>query len=146
MKKSMKRIIMIMMTIAVLFSLSSIAFASDAGGGATGGGKGSNGAGISPEMGQAKTAFGDIANNLTGLVQFVGYAIAIGILIYLGIKYVSAPANEKADVKASSVKYVIGAIIIVAAVSLFNLFDTFGNGVVNGGGGGDATAGSSVGP
>ena len=37
------------------------------------------------------------ASGLLGTVQFIGYAIAIGMLIYVGIKYVMASANEKAD-------------------------------------------------
>ena len=62
----------------------------------------------------AKTA----AETILGVVKFLGYAIAIGMLIYVGIKYVMASANEKADLKNALVKYVIGAILIAGATAV----------------------------
>ena len=58
------------------------------------------------------------AGAILGFVQWIGYAIAIGMLIYIGIKYVTSPAAEKADVKQALVKYVIGAILIAGAATI----------------------------
>ena len=69
---------------------------------------------ITPYTGDAKTTAGSIL----GFVQWIGYAIAIGMLIYIGIKYVTSPAAEKADVKQALVKYVIGAILIAGAATI----------------------------
>ena len=55
---------------------------------------------------------------IIGTMQWVGYAIAVGMLVYIGIKYVMASANEKADLKQALIKYVIGAIIIVFATTI----------------------------
>lgn len=76
-------------------------------------------------------AFGDIsttptaptgatatANTIIGVMQWVGYAIAVGMLVYIGIKYIMASANEKADLKNSLIKYVIGAVLIVGGVTI----------------------------
>ena len=52
---------------------------------------------------------------ILGFVQFVGYAIAVGMLIYVGIKYVMASADEKANLKNALVRYVIGAVLIAGA-------------------------------
>ena len=57
-------------------------------------------------------------DSILGTIQFVGYAIAIGMLIYVGIKYVMASANEKADLKNAMIKYVIGAILIAGAATI----------------------------
>ena len=51
-------------------------------------------------------------------MQWIGYAIAIGMLVFVGIKYVMASANEKADLKNSLIKYVIGAVLIAGAVTI----------------------------
>lgn len=98
----MKKFMSIFMTVAMLFAMCSVASA------------------ISnftvtvsaPGSGQA------FANKILGFVQWVGYAIAIGMLIYVGIKYVMASANEKADLKNSLIKYVIGAVLIAGATTI----------------------------
>lgn len=67
----------------------------------------------------------DTASKVIGAMQWIGYAIAIGMLVYIGIKYVIASADEKADLKNALVKYFIGAILIASAVTIagwiFNL-------------------------
>jgi len=126
MKNKMNKIIAILLVTLVIISLVTVSFGVE---------------GIDPKsgLGKSKNAFGDLANNITGLVQFVGYAIAIGMLIYLGIKYVSSSANEKADLKKGAINYLIGAIIIVAAVNIFKLIVGFGEGITDGSGGGEGT-------
>ena len=56
--------------------------------------------------------------SVLGVIQWVGYAFALGMLIYIGIKYVMAAANEKADLKKGAINYVIGAIVIAGAVTI----------------------------
>lgn len=55
---------------------------------------------------------------ILGFIQFVGYAIAVGMLIYVGIKYVMASADEKANLKNAMIRYVIGAVLIAGATSI----------------------------
>ena len=61
-----------------------------------------------------------MVKTILGAIQWIGYAIAIGMLIYIGIKYVTSAANEKAELKSASVNYIIGAIIIAGAVTICN--------------------------
>lgn len=67
----------------------------------------------------------DKANAIIGALRWVGYIIAVGMMVYIGIKYVMASADEKADLKSSLVKYFIGAILITLAATIvgwiFNL-------------------------
>ena len=73
--------------------------------------------------------FDTLIGKVLGFVQMLGYAFAIGMLLYLGIKYMMASANEKADLKKGSINYVIGAIIVVAASTLFGILKNFANGI-----------------
>ena len=123
MKKNIKKWIATLLTMLMVISSLSIVFADTV---------------INPNMDKAKGKFAPIATNITGLVLFVGYGFAIGMLIYLGIKYVSSSANEKADIKKGAINYIIGAIIIVSATTLFSLLVDFGK-EITGGGGSDAT-------
>lgn len=109
----MKKIMSVLMVFAMLFSMCNVAFASSA----TGTGNGGTVAGI-PSISAYSGGATTLAAKVLGFVQFVAYAIALGMLIYVGIKYVMASANERADLKSALVKYVIGAIIIAGASTI----------------------------
>ena len=66
-----------------------------------------------------------MGEDILGAVQFAGYAIAMGMLIYIGIKYVTSSADGKADLKKDSINYVIGVIIIVSCSTLFGAIVKF---------------------
>ena len=66
-----------------------------------------------------------IGGSILGIVQIVGIMIAVGMLIVLGIRYVIASANDKAEIKKSAVGYIIGAVIIFAAVGILTVIETF---------------------
>ena len=51
--------------------------------------------------------------DITSALLWFGYAIAVGILIYMGIKYAMSGANEKAELKGTFSKYLIGIALIV---------------------------------
>ncbi|MBQ9314414.1 MAG: TrbC/VirB2 family protein [Clostridia bacterium] len=100
----MKKFISIVMSIIVVISCFSIVLASDV-----------PTIGTNQISGDGKT----FLQNILGTVQWIAYVIAIGWLIYLGIKYVMASADEKASLKGGAVKYIIGAILIVGAGTIF---------------------------
>lgn len=95
---------------------------------------GQDGPSVEPEI-------ADMVNVILGVIQWVGYAIAIGMLVYIGIKYVMSSASEKADLKRDSVNFFIGAIVILAAVTICTWCVTFFQSA-GGGGGGQAPSGS----
>lgn len=57
-------------------------------------------------------------NVLIGTLKWIGYVVAIGMIIWSGIKYVMSGAGEKAKVKETLVPILIGAILVVAAVEI----------------------------
>lgn len=61
------------------------------------------------------------ATKLIGAMQWFGYAIAVGMVVLIGIKYVIASADEKASMKGAFVKYVIGAFIMAGATAIASI-------------------------
>lgn len=111
----MKKIVSILLVFAMILSISSIAYAMPS----------------ALENVEAK-APGDSAGtvvSILGVIQWIGYAFALGMLIYIGIRYVMAAANEKADLKKGSINYVIGAIVIAGAVTICDWIISFGDGL-----------------
>lgn len=68
-------------------------------------------------------ALDGILGGILGVVSVIGYAFAVGMLLYVGIKYVMASANEKADLKKGSISYVIGAVIIFGASAIIGILE-----------------------
>lgn len=89
----------------------------DAGGGTEGG--------LLPSVTPAlpNTTMENMVDEILGMLAAIGYAVATGMLIYVGIKYVMASANEKADLKNSSIKYVAGAIILFSISATYNIVE-----------------------
>lgn len=53
-------------------------------------------------------------------MMWIGYACAIGMIVFIGIRYIMASADEKANLKGMFVKVVIGSIIIVGSLTITN--------------------------
>ena len=64
-------------------------------------------------------------NRIIGLVQVVGSIMAVGTLMLVGIKYVISSPDDRANIKSRAIPYVIGAIIIFAAVNIAGIIATF---------------------
>ena len=73
-----------------------------------------------------------IGQNVVGVIQVVGIAIAVGMLLVLGIKYLRAAPDEKANIKQSSVIYIVGAVVLFAAVNIVKIVYTFATETVTG--------------
>lgn len=63
-------------------------------------------------------AVSNIGNNILGIIQVVGTVIAVGVLMVIGIKYMMGSAEEKAEYKKTMLPYLIGAVILFAAVNI----------------------------
>lgn len=70
---------------------------------------------------QEPTALNGILGKILGIVQVIAVAFATGMLLYVGIKYTMASANEKADLKKGSISYVIGAVIIFGCSAILGV-------------------------
>lgn len=55
-----------------------------------------------------------IAGQIIALIRIIGSVVAVGILVVLGIKYMMASAEGKADFKSSMIPYLVGAVLVFA--------------------------------
>lgn len=60
----------------------------------------------------------NLASNVLGVVQVVGYSAAVIMLTYIGIKYILSTPDGKADMKKQLIMYVIGAIILFGGATI----------------------------
>ena len=57
-------------------------------------------------------------DNVTDLVRTVGSFIAVGALMVIGIRYMMGSTEERASYKKSMMPYIIGAVLLFAAVNI----------------------------
>ena len=111
----MKKIISIILTFSMLAVMASISFATI---------DGVPGLSVTPtmEVSDAKQPIQDIL----GAIQWIGYAFAIGMLVYVGIKYTMSAANEKANLKGGLINWIIGAILVAGVSTICGWVVSFG--------------------
>ena len=73
---------------------------------------------------QAASKVNTVGQNVVGIIQVVGIAVSVGMLLILGMKYVKAAPDEKANIKQASVIYIVGAVVLFAAVNIVKLVYT----------------------
>ena len=64
--------------------------------------------------GREVEGFGDAAGTVIGIVQTVGTVIAIVIVIWVGIQYLMASTEQKAEYKTKMIAYLVGALLVFA--------------------------------
>ena len=64
-----------------------------------------------------------IAGTILSAMKWIGVVIAVGMLIYLGIKYVTSSPDGKADLKGKLGVYILGFVLIVAATSIVGILE-----------------------
>lgn len=62
---------------------------------------------------------------IIGLFEIVTVAVGIILLMVLGIKYMSAAPNEKAEIKKHAVVYIVGACMAFGARGITSIIKTF---------------------
>lgn len=97
---------------------------------------------IQPDKNSATPVAG-IGNQILGIIQVIGTVIAVGVLMVLGIKYMMGSAEEKAEYKKTMLPYIIGAVLLFAAVNLASYIVGMANTI--GGTVGDGTTGGAAG-
>lgn len=71
--------------------------------------------------GNVGTSINNIASQILFVVQMIAIAVATIMLIVLGIKYITASPDGKAEIKKSAWIYVVGAFAIFASSFLVGL-------------------------
>lgn len=81
--------------------------------------------------GDTATTFNSILNTILGIVQVIGVAVAVIMLIVLAIKYISAAPGDKAEIKKHAVVYIVGAVVLFGASGLLGIIKNFTAETVN---------------
>ena len=75
----------------------------------------------------------DQVSNIAGMViyviQIIAFAAAVIMLIFVGIKFLTASPEGKAEVKKTAVIYVVGAILLFAATGILSLVRTLASNI-----------------
>lgn len=70
------------------------------------------------------TVVGGVAGTvktILGIIKWAGAAIAVGMLMFIGIKYVTASPDGKAEIKKTAIIYVLGAVLIFSASAILGI-------------------------
>ncbi len=73
----------------------------------------------------ASKSITDFGGKIVGVLQVAGTVIAVLILVVIGIKYMMGSAEEKAEYKKTMMPYLVGALLIFAAVTIANMVYNF---------------------
>ncbi len=76
----------------------------------------------------------NIAGQILAVVQVIGVAVAIIMLIVLAIKYMSSAPNDRAEIKKHAVVYIVGAIVLFAASGILGIIRGFAESIGDGSG------------
>jgi len=107
--KTVTKIITILLIIATILGAVNMVFADD-----ISIPNGSNG-------GYSGTGLDTTTSNIIGIVQFICYAAAVILLVILGVKWIAAAPDQKADIKKSAIIYVVGAALVFAAGAILQV-------------------------
>lgn len=113
-KKSIKILSIVLIAIMLFFMMGNTVFA-----------------GISENLTPDESVFGgdsevaNLAKDILGALKWIGIAISIGMLMFLGIKYVTSSPDGKADIKGKLGVYILGFVLIVAATTIVGFLETF---------------------
>ena len=58
---------------------------------------------------------------VTGLIYYIGVFLSVGILMVIGIKYITGSIEEKAQYKETMVPYFIGAILLFGGINILKI-------------------------
>ena len=116
--KTIVKIFTVAMIVTILVSIASMVYANDIGQFAQPG-KATN----------TVTGIQSTSSVIFSVVQAVGIAVAVIMIVILAIKYISAAPGDKADIKKSAIVYVVGAVLLFAAAGILQIIKTFGESV-----------------
>ena len=66
-------------------------------------------------------------NTIIGLIQVAGTGILVIMITFLGIKYIMASIEEKAEIKKTALPIVIGAVLLFGALEIVKAISDVGD-------------------
>ena len=67
----------------------------------------------------------NIGGKIINIIQVVGIVVAIAVVLIIGVKYMTGSVEQKAEYKKVMIPYIIGAVLLVAGTSIVRvIFNT----------------------
>lgn len=124
MRRSLKRISIIILSILMILSLFSNTLAAGA--------KDFTGEMSGDGVTEAKDSAVSILSSVLGVIRTAGAAIAVIILMVIACKYIIASAGDRADIKKYAVNYIIGALVLFGSSGILSIIKVFVDSAVGG--------------
>lgn len=127
-KTRIKIIVMIILTIITIFSINNKVYADTTVSTIFSGGRQF----IKQGKSKANVDTTAIAKDIGGIGQvflIIGIGTAVGVGMYLGFKYITSGADEKAKIKERLIFYVIAIVLLVAAVGVTKVIVSIGDSI-----------------
>lgn len=71
--------------------------------------------------GQASNTIGSVSGNIWSTVILIVQILAIAAVVFAGVRYMFASADQKADIKKQMIILVIGAVMVFGASTIIKL-------------------------
>lgn len=113
------KISLVVMMIMTIMTISTISMAGDTGGFIGDKTK------LTPSVPEQASGMYNLGNNLLGIFQTVGYIAAVIVLVWLGIKYIMASPDGKAEIKKQAFAYILGAVLLFSAATIVTIIKGF---------------------
>lgn len=81
--------------------------------------------GIPEQTTSASSKVTTVISVIITIIRIVGVTVAIVMLLAIAMKYMTAAAGEKAEIKKSAVQYVVGAVVLFGAVGILGIVNDF---------------------
>lgn len=62
-----------------------------------------------------------ISGVILGVIRIIGLGVSIIMITYVAMKYMLAAPSDRADLKKTSIQYVIGAIVVFGATNILQV-------------------------
>lgn len=79
--------------------------------------------------GSGVSSIQNITGNVIFIIQMIAFAAAVIMLIFVGIKFITASPEAKAEIKKTAVIYVIGAVLLFAAGGILGIIQSLSQNV-----------------
>ena len=119
MRKTLVKIIALAIVIALCFAVTSFADYSDKMAGLI-----KEADTVVIETGASNTAE-SVIGTIISAARIIGICFAVVMLLTIAMKYMTAAAGDKADIKKSAVAYVVGAIVLFAVTGILGVIQQF---------------------
>lgn len=73
-----------------------------------------------------------VFSTIITIIRIAGVCVAIVMLLTVAMKYMTAAAGEKAEIKKSAVQYVVGAVVLFGAVGILGIINNFAGNIKGG--------------